>query len=227
VSHRCLVTGGSRGIGRVTADLLKRSGWEVDAPSRSDLDLLNPESISNFLRNSNGPAYRGFVHVAGINTPKAFDETDISSFRDTWQIHVEAPRQILQSLGADLRGQHGRVVLVSSLYGGSARVGRSAYSMSKASLEAMCRSLAVEWACDEVLVNAVRPGYVRTDMTIENNSPEALNSLEQLIPLRRLAESEEVAELIGFLMSPKNTYLTGQVISLDGGLSAGAQPWML
>jgi NAD(P)-dependent dehydrogenase (short-subunit alcohol dehydrogenase family) len=98
--------------------------------------------------------------------------------------------------------------------------------MSKASLEAMCRSLAVEWACDEVLVNAVRPGYVRTDMTVENNSPEALNSLEQLIPLRRLAESEEVAELIGFLMSPKNTYLTGQVISLDGGLSAGAQPWM-
>jgi 3-oxoacyl-[acyl-carrier protein] reductase len=117
------------------------------------------------------------------------------------------------------------VVLVSSLYAGVARVGRSNYSMSKAAVEALARGLAIEWANDDVLVNALRPGYVRTDMTMQNNSAQSLDRLIELIPLKRLAEPSEVAEVIRFLMSPQNTYLTGQVISLDGGLSAGAQPW--
>ena len=225
MTNCCLVTGGSRGIGRETVDLLRSSGWEVDAPLRSELDLLNPVSINDYFADRNRAPYRGFVHSAGINTPQQFDAADASGVRDIWQVHVEGARQILQLIAPDLRAAGGRVVLVSSLYAGVARMGRSSYSMSKAALEALARGLAVEWASDGVLVNAVRPGYVRTDMTMQNNSSQALDTLIGLIPLGRLAEPNEVAEVIRFLMSRQNTYLTGQVISLDGGLSAGAQPW--
>lgn len=221
----CLVTGGSRGIGRATVDLLRSSGWQVDAPSRSELDLLNPVSIGDYFADRNRATYRGFVHSAGINTPEQFDAADASRAREIWQVHVEGARRILQLIAPNLRASGGRVVLVSSLYAGVARVGRSNYSMSKAALESLTRGLAIEWANDGVLVNAVRPGYVRTDMTMQNNSAQSLDRLIELIPLGRLAEPSEVAEVIKFLMSPENSYLTGQVISLDGGLSAGAQPW--
>jgi len=221
----CLVTGGSRGIGRATVDLLRSSGWQVDAPSRSELDLLNPVSIGDYFADRNRATYRGFVHSAGINTPEQFDAADALRAREIWQVHVEGARRILQLIAPNLRASGGRVVLVSSLYAGVARVGRSNYSMSKAALESLTRGLAIEWANDDVLVNAVRPGYVRTDMTMQNNSAQSLDRLIELIPLGRLAEPSEVAEVIKFLMSPENSYLTGQVISLDGGLSAGAQPW--
>ncbi|HVO30167.1 MAG TPA: SDR family oxidoreductase, partial [bacterium] len=81
----------------------------------------------------------------------------------------------------------------------------------------LTRSLSLELAPHGVLVNAVAPGYVETDMTRKNNSPAEIAAIEKSIPLGRLAKPEEIAEVVAFLCSEKNTYVTGQTLVVDGG----------
>jgi len=98
------------------------------------------------------------------------------------------------------------------------REGRAVYAASKAGLEGMTRSLALEYAPD-VLANAVAPGFVATDLTRQNNTPEEIERIAAAIPLRRLATPDEVAELAVFLCSERNSYVTGQVVVCDGGFT--------
>ncbi len=89
--------------------------------------------------------------------------------------------------------------------------------MSKAALNGMTRSLAIELAPHNILVNAIAPGYVLTDLTRQNNTEAELSDISRAIPLGRLAQPAEVAAVVAFLCSPRNSYLTGQTIVVDGG----------
>jgi 3-oxoacyl-[acyl-carrier protein] reductase len=89
--------------------------------------------------------------------------------------------------------------------------------MSKTALNGITRSLAVELAPFNILVNAVAPGYVMTDLTRQNNSPDEIEKISQSIPMKRLADPHEIAVVVAFLCSEQNTYLTGQTIVVDGG----------
>jgi 3-oxoacyl-[acyl-carrier protein] reductase len=89
--------------------------------------------------------------------------------------------------------------------------------VSKGGLNAFTRSLAVEAAPYNILVNAVAPGYVNTELTLQNNTEQDLQSIRKTIPMQRLAEPEEIARLVAFLCSERNTYLTGQCLVIDGG----------
>ena len=91
--------------------------------------------------------------------------------------------------------------------------------MTKAALNALTRSAAVEFGPDGVIVNSLAPGYVDTSLTRQNNSPDAIASIESAIPLRRLAQADELARVAAFLVSEDNTYLTGQTIVVDGGFT--------
>ena len=91
--------------------------------------------------------------------------------------------------------------------------------MSKSAINGLTRSLAVELAPHNVLVNAVAPGYVITDLTRKNNSEAELLQIKSTIPLQRLAEPAEIANLVSFLCSDQNTYLTGQTLVIDGGFT--------
>jgi len=91
--------------------------------------------------------------------------------------------------------------------------------MSKSALNGMTRALAVELAPFNVLINAVAPGFVMTDLTSQNNTPEEISKLCQMIPAGRMAKPEEIANLVSFLCSESNSYLTGQTILIDGGYS--------
>jgi 3-oxoacyl-[acyl-carrier protein] reductase len=95
----------------------------------------------------------------------------------------------------------------------------SVYSVTKAGLNALTRSAALEFATYGILVNAVCPGYVGTELTFANNSPEQLAGIASSIPLQRLAQPDEIAKLVVFLCSQDNTYLTGQSIIIDGGFT--------
>jgi 3-oxoacyl-[acyl-carrier protein] reductase len=101
------------------------------------------------------------------------------------------------------------------------RQGRLAYSASKHALLGITRTLAIELAKYNVAVNSVSPGYIMTKMTKKNNSVDVIKQLENNIPLQRLGKSEEVADLVYYLASESNSYLTGQNIVIDGGYSAG------
>jgi 3-oxoacyl-[acyl-carrier protein] reductase len=106
---------------------------------------------------------------------------------------------------------------VSSIWSLVGKTGRASYAMSKAGINGMTRSTAVELAPFGILVNAVAPGYVLTDLTRQNNSEAELREICKGIPLQRLAEPAEIADVVAFLSSDRNSYITGQTIVVDGG----------
>jgi len=219
VSHVALVTGASRGIGTSIAQALKADGWEVLAPTRAELDLESPASISAYLAELATPV-SGLVLNAGINFPAGLEALTLDQWRAINRVNTEASFELVSALvPAMVNHGFGRLVAISSAYSLRAREGRAAYSASKAALEALIRSVALEFAGNGVLANAVAPGFVDTDMTRRNNSAESLEILASRIPVGRLASVEEIGRVVAFLMSPENTYVNGQTLNVDGGFS--------
>ena len=213
-----LVTGGSRGIGAAIAEHLTDANWQVLVPTRSELDLSNSDSIDEFLVNS--PKVFGLVLNAGINEPAEIADIDDATWQRTLDTNTASAFRLVRALAPQMAETGGgRIVAVSSAYAGRARMGRAAYGASKAALEALVRSAAVEFASSGVLANAIAPGFVDTELTRANNDATAISALLERVPVGRLAKPAEVASAVSFLLSPSNTYITGQTIAVDGGWS--------
>jgi 3-oxoacyl-[acyl-carrier protein] reductase len=214
-----LVTGAARGIGRAIAEKLREEGATVLAPPRAELDLLSNESIDRWCAALAQPV-DVLVNDAGVNPLASAEEFTDADLAATMQVNLVAPMRLARALtpGMARRGW-GRVVNVSSIWSGVAKPRRFVYATTKAGLNGMTRALAVELAGAGVLVNAVAPGYVNTELTARNNPPEELARIAATIPVRRLAEPREIAEVVAFLASERNGYLTGQTIFVDGGFT--------
>jgi 3-oxoacyl-[acyl-carrier protein] reductase len=113
----------------------------------------------------------------------------------------------------------GRILNISSILSLVTKEGRASYSMSKAAINALTRSAAVEFGPSGILVNALAPGYVDTDMTRQNNSAKNLDAITSTIPLRRMATTMDLARVATFLVSDDNNYITGQTVVADGGFT--------
>ena len=212
-----LVTGASRGIGKAIAEQLGKHGIKLLLPSRKELDLLSNDSIDTYLKSLHDPVDI-LINNAGINRLSDFTSISDTDVEDTLQINLTAPVRLTRGLVPGMiKRRFGRIVNVSSIWSVISKPGRLAYSVSKGGLNAFTRALAVELAPHNILVNAVAPGYVNTELTRQNNSEQDLQNIIETIPMRRLAEPEEIASLVAFLCSEKNTYLTGQCLLIDGG----------
>lgn len=216
--RRALVTGARRGIGLAIADAFREQGAIVLAPGREELDLLSDGSIDRYCAALG--AVDVLVNNAGINPLGSAAEFTDADLGATVQVNLVAPMRLARALtpGMARRG-FGRVVNVSSIWSGVAKARRFVYAATKAGVNGMTRALAVELAGSGVLVNAVAPGYVNTELTAKNNSPEELARIAETIPVRRLAEPREIAEVVAFLCSARNGYLTGQTLFVDGGFT--------
>src|SRR5258708_1902663 len=212
-----LITGGSRGIGKATAQALQHADFSVLSPGRAEMDLASAESIDRYL-SALHQSVDVLVNDAGINHVAVLEKITNEDVRETLDVNLLAPFHLIQALTPSMRAQQfGRIVSISSLWSVVGRVGRANYSMSKAALNAMTRSLAIELGAFNILVNAVAPGYVLTDLTRQNNSEAQLEQIRQTIPLQRLAEPAENSEGVKILCSEQKNYPTRQTNVGDRG----------
>lgn len=215
-----LVTGASRGIGKSIAMLLRADHrLDVYTPRREELDLEVADSIETYCAGI--PDLDGLVNVAGINVLGDLESLDLRTIQQMMQTNLLAPLSLIQKVVPGMKRKGGgRIVNFSSIWGVRSKERRTLYSMAKFGIEGMTRSLARELGPFGILVNAIAPGFVLTDMTRKNLSPDEQVALCNDIPLRRMAEPEEIAHLVRFLLSDENTYITGQNMVIDGGFLA-------
>jgi 3-oxoacyl-[acyl-carrier protein] reductase len=160
------------------------------------------------------------VNNAGVNRIAPYEAVTDDSLQETLQVNLIAPMRLARALAPRMAARaYGRIVNISSIWSVVSKGGRLPYSMSKSGLNGMTRTLAVEVAPFNVLVNGVAPGFVNTELTKQNNTEQDLTAIRCTIAMRRLAEPEEIAEVVSFLCSERNSYITGQTIVVDGGFS--------
>ena len=158
------------------------------------------------------------INNAGINIVSDADKITDESFLQIQEVNVHGPFLLAQAFGKQMvKRNWGRIVNIASIWGVVTRPGRLSYSASKMALLGINKTLAVEWAKNNVLVNAVSPGFTLTELTKTTNTEEELNIIKNKIPQNRLALPEEIASGVLFLSSNLNSYIVGQNLIIDGG----------
>lgn len=240
MADRVLVTGSSRGIGRAIALRLARDGYSLVLHGRSESAELvsareQAESLGVAARTlafdvqdraaaaaailgdieSNG-AYYGIVCNAGIARDGAFPALSGEDWDQVLGTNLDGFYNVLQPLIMPMirRRQPGRIVTLSSVSGVIGNRGQVNYSAAKAGIIGATKALAVELASRNITVNCVAPGLIRTDMTQDAPIAEAL----KVIPAGRIGEAEEVAGIVAFLLGKEASYITRQVIGVNGGI---------
>jgi 3-oxoacyl-[acyl-carrier protein] reductase len=235
-----LVTGGSRGIGAATARALAAEGWPVGVNYHSGADAAGevvkqieeaggkavalqgdvadpevPDKLLKALKEKFGPVLV-LVNNAGVRADGLTPQTDDEAWAKVIDTNLSgAFRLIRRALSPMMRARFGRVINIASVVGIRGNPGQVNYAASKAGLIAVTRTVAAEVARRSVTVNAVAPGLVETDLT-EGLSDEILKS----VPARRAGTPEEVAACVRFLASEEAGYVTGTILTVDGGMTA-------
>jgi 3-oxoacyl-[acyl-carrier protein] reductase len=213
-----LLTGGARGIGAAIVAEFRRHGHDVLTPTRAELDLASAEALEDFIRRAADRPVDILVNNAGINVLHRIETLDAPAWQAMLQVNLTSPVRLTQAFLPGMKArQWGRVLNVSSIFSLVTKEKRAAYSMTKAALNAFTRSLTVEYGPFGILANTLCPGYVDSALTRQNNTPQEIEAISVNIPLRRLAQPEEIARVAYFLCSDENTYITGQEIVADGG----------
>ena len=220
ISRTALLTGASRGIGAAIHEELRGMNVAVVAPGRDELDLASPASVERYLEAFPRDGVDILINNAGVNHPQLIEEISSENWMQTMQVNLGSALRLIQFFAPGMaeRG-YGRILNTSSILGSVTKEGRAAYSMTKAALDALTRSAAVEFGPKGVVVNSLAPGYVDTELTRQNNSPSAIEAIISAIPMGRMARPGELAKAACFLVSEDNTYITGQAIVADGGFT--------
>jgi 3-oxoacyl-[acyl-carrier protein] reductase len=230
--RRALVTGATRGIGAAIAERLRDLGAHVTATGTAaapgvpagcepaTLDLADRVAAQDFAALAADAGYDILVNNAGINAVAPFAEIDPADFDRVQEVNVRGPMLLSRALLPGMRERGwGRIVNVSSVFGVVSRAGRASYSTSKFGLDGMTAALAAEAAPDGVLANCVAPGFIDTELTRRVLGEAGIAELVQQVPARRLGTPAEVAELVAWLAGPRNTFVSGQNVVIDGGFT--------
>ncbi len=236
-----LVTGASRGIGRACALELSKAGYKVALAARQTDKL---EEVATEIRAGGGEAYvvaldlasqesikAGFAKVAAEfgrievlvnNAGMTRDNLALRMKADDWNLVLQTNLTgaffcIQQVISPMMKERWGRIINIASVVGQSGNPGQANYVASKAGLLGLTKSLAQELASRNITVNAVAPGFIETDMT-NVLKDEQKARITQAIPMGRIGRAEEVAAAVRFLASDEASYITGNVIDVNGGM---------
>jgi len=239
--RRILVTGGGKGLGAAIVRQLVGQGFDVDFTYRSSadqakaladelsgegrtvralpLDLSVREDVEAFAKAAEERGHHGFVHNAGQSYDALSMMIDQTKAEAAMQVNFWSFTRIVKSLSRGMiRARSGRIVAIGSVTALQANQGNAAYAASKAALLGFSRTLAIETAKRGITVNYVAPGFIATDMMAAYEAYR--EKMESQIPAGRFAKPEDVAAVVGFLMSDAAGYVTGATIPVDGGLTA-------
>ena len=216
-----LVTGGSKGIGKAVCEKLEALGYVVAAPAHCELDLSSSESVKAFLELHKNDVYDVIINNAGINDINDIEMVTDEEIERAMQINLVSPLKILRKFVPAMKEKrYGRIVNIGSIWGIVSKRGRVVYSMTKHGIHGITKTLAVELAEYNILVNTICPGYTLTELTYKNNSEEQIRNIEKGIPIQRMARPDEIADAIIYFAQDRNTYITGQLIAVDGGFTS-------
>ena len=239
----CLVTGGSRGIGKAVAKKFAENGYQLVinyVSEKTDLkkveeeikrdypieilfvkvDVTDMESCENMVKAAIEKWGRIDVVVnnAGITKDNLLMRMKEEEFDQVINVNLKGTFHVTkQVIPYMMKQRQGRIINISSVVGVAGNAGQCNYAASKAGIIGFTKSIAKEVASRNILVNAVAPGFIRTDMT-DVLSDAVKESIHAQIPLKRMGEAEEVAKAVYFLGSEENQYITGQVLHVDGGM---------
>ncbi|KPK53366.1 MAG: hypothetical protein AMJ63_06580 [Myxococcales bacterium SG8_38_1] len=237
-----VVTGGSRGIGRAVSVALAEAGAHVLVNYRSNeeaaretlrlieeaggtgeilgFDVADPESVDAAIKD----AVKRYGHLdilvnnAGISIDQLLLRVSAKDLEMTWATNVNGAVFCAKAcIRPMMRSKWGRIISLSSVVAESGNAGQVVYSASKAALLGMTRTLAREYASRGITVNAVAPGFIETDMTADLTEAAKQGIVDQT-PLGRIGRPEEVAAAVVFLASEEASYITGQVVRVNGGM---------
>jgi 3-oxoacyl-[acyl-carrier protein] reductase len=238
-----LVTGASRGIGRAIAQALAEDGLFVivnytaneaaaaetlaalqqkgGAGALSRFDVADAVAVDAAVKQI--AAEQGRLDVLVNNAGIAIDGLLLRTKKEDWQhtldVNLSGAFHCCKAAARHLlKSETGRIVNISSVVGEQGNAGQVSYAAAKAGLIGLTRTLARELASRAITVNCVAPGFIDTDMTAAHVTGEAREALLKQIPLGRIGASEDVAEAVRFLVSPRASYITGQVLRVNGGL---------
>lgn len=233
-----VITGGTRGIGAAISEKFSQEGGSVILTGRNraelerlqsisvsdvryiQLDLEDKVSVTKFLRFLETlEKIDVLVNNAGINRIERIENISTIDFETIIDVNLKAPFYICQKAAQLMIGKGGKIINIASIWSRVTKEGRTSYITSKAGLAGLTRGLATDMAKHNVLVNTVSPGFVLTELTRQSLSDVEMENMTQMIPMKRMAQPSEIANLVAFLGSDENSYITGQNIVADGGFS--------
>ena len=236
MSKVVLVTGASRGIGLEAAKHFSKEGYKVIGTSRGDfnlgeligddsaisvqLDLMSKQSIKNLFAElkSKDLLPSVLVNNAGITKDQLFLRMKDEDWDDVIETNLNGLFRVTKAfIKPMVKNKFGRVINISSVAGLMGNSGQVNYSSSKSAMVGFSRSLAKELGSRNITSNVIAPGFIETDMTTFLNDDEKIEVTKN-IPMKRFGTVEDVAKCILFLASDEANYITGQTISVDGGL---------
>ena len=239
----CLVTGGSRGIGRATVIAMANAGADVAFTYQTSREAA--EALADSLSVDKGIRCRAYqanvasgeemqnvvrqvlaefgpitilVNNAGITRDKSFLKMTKTMWDEVMRVNLDGVFYTTQLVAQDMVGAGwGRIINISSIVGQTGNFGQANYAATKGAVISFTESLARELARKGVTVNAVAPGFIETDM-VQGMAETAVNQVKAMTPMGRLGKPEEIAEAVLFLASPRASYVTGQVLAVNGGM---------
>ena len=238
-----LITGGSRGIGEKIAERFAQAGYnliinyvsnienveelEAKIKGNANIEILFIQSdVTSFesCKNMVNEAIKKFGHIdvlvnnAGITKDTLLMRMKEEDFDKVINVNLKGTYNVTKNvIPYMMKQKYGKIINISSVVGVSGNAGQANYAASKAGIIGFTKSVAKELASRNILANCVAPGFIKTDMTdiLSDSVKESINSQ---IPLKKMGTAKEVANAVYFLGNEENTYITGQVLNVDGGM---------